>query len=184
MGTLTIDVYRAWCIEGWMEMPELHWLAEQAQRHSRIVELGSYQGRSTRVLGDHTPGSVIAIDSWQSYLFNTEGHGDMAFESFRHSLADLLAVGKVMPLRMDHADAAQLALAPDMVFIDGDHGYDAVCRDIAIWSAKLIPGGLLAGHDYGCDVWPDVKRAVDEIFPEARVVPGTTIWYVPTEDCP
>lgn len=35
----------------------------------------------------------------------------------------------------------------DLIFIDGDHSYSAVKKDLQLWRSKLRPGGLLAGHD-------------------------------------
>ena len=35
------------------------------------------------------------------------------------------------------------------IFIDGDHSYEAVRADLAAWEPKLVPGGILAGHDFG-----------------------------------
>lgn len=35
----------------------------------------------------------------------------------------------------------------DLIFIDGDHSYQAVKQDLQLWRDKLRPGGLLAGHD-------------------------------------
>lgn len=34
------------------------------------------------------------------------------------------------------------------VYIDCDHSYDAVMRDIQAWYPKLVPSGLMAFHDY------------------------------------
>lgn len=36
----------------------------------------------------------------------------------------------------------------DFIYIDADHGYDAVCADLKAWWPKLAPGGCLAGDDY------------------------------------
>jgi predicted O-methyltransferase YrrM len=55
-----INIARALATDGWMSEAELFWLATQAQQHRRIVELGSFLGRSTRALADHTPGIVYA----------------------------------------------------------------------------------------------------------------------------
>jgi predicted O-methyltransferase YrrM len=45
----------------------------------------------------------------------------------------------------------------DFVFIDADHGFDAVLADLRAWSAVVRPGGLVCGHDYGTNL----KRAID-----------------------
>ena len=37
----------------------------------------------------------------------------------------------------------------DLVFIDGDHTYEATKQDIAIWWPRVRSGGLLCGHDFG-----------------------------------
>lgn len=36
----------------------------------------------------------------------------------------------------------------DFVYLDGNHTYEFVMRDLIDFSAKLKPGGLLFGHDY------------------------------------
>lgn len=36
----------------------------------------------------------------------------------------------------------------DFVYIDGDHHYEFVLRDLEDYAARLKPGGLLFGHDY------------------------------------
>jgi hypothetical protein len=50
----------------------------------------------------------------------------------------------------------------DFVFIDADHSYEGVQRDITIWLPKVKSGGWLSGHDYGTVPHPGVKQAVDE----------------------
>lgn len=49
----------------------------------------------------------------------------------------------------------------DMVFVDGAHGYPEVIRDSRAWRDKVKAGGILAFHDYGKPICPDVKPAVD-----------------------
>ena len=36
----------------------------------------------------------------------------------------------------------------DFVYIDGNHDYQYVVNDIAEWSKKVKPGGIVSGHDY------------------------------------
>jgi len=53
----------------------------------------------------------------------------------------------------------------DFVYIDGNHEYEFVKKDIELYSDKLKPGGLLAGHDFELEDTPKpngVSRAVEE----------------------
>ena len=49
----------------------------------------------------------------------------------------------------------------DLVYVDGDHTYEGVAKDLAAWFPKVKKGGILCGDDIG---WPGVKKAVDEFF--------------------
>jgi hypothetical protein len=107
--------------------------------------------------------------------------GEAIFEEFKANLRPELEVGRVVPVRIESQQAVAevrrlLKGQPaDMVFIDGDHGYEAVMRDLEVWLPLLGGVGLLCGHDYG--VWEGVARAVDERLPQRSVVSGGTIWF-------
>jgi len=47
----------------------------------------------------------------------------------------------------------------DCIFIDGDHSYEAVRKDLKFWWKKLKKNGSMLGDDY---YMGDVKRAVNE----------------------
>lgn len=47
----------------------------------------------------------------------------------------------------------------DFAYIDAEHVYPEVSQDMAAWTEKVRPGGIVSGHDYD---WVDVKKAVDE----------------------
>lgn len=49
----------------------------------------------------------------------------------------------------------------DLVYIDGDHTYEGVVKDLEAWFPKVRKGGMICGDDIG---WPGVKQAVDEFF--------------------
>lgn len=180
MADLQID--KAASIQGWMSWDELAWLADQATRHQFIIELGSYAGRSTRVLADNTPGVVIAVDDWRGC--RNEGDKDLVeqedlFPTFVKNLEDHIEKDKVIIQLANHEDALlNFGEVPDFVFIDGDHRYASVKRDIQAWYPLIKEGGIIAGHDSG---FADVDRAVRELLPEAKKVHGTTIWFAVIE---
>ena len=190
---------------GYMAPRELAWLAAEAKQHDLIVEFGSFLGRSTRVLADNTAGKVYAMDDWQTGIkphwgpevVLTENFEENLYRGFCLHLQEHIDSGKVIPIRINHAKINLLndSLAfhreafvfpaellngskPDMIFIDGDHHYEPVKRDIVNGLAMLRSGGLLCGHDYD---WKTVKQAVDELLPAATVVPGTSIWFCFTQ---
>jgi len=47
----------------------------------------------------------------------------------------------------------------DFVFIDAEHTYESVLRDILSWIGHIRPGGILMGHDYSMK---GVKAAVND----------------------
>ena len=49
----------------------------------------------------------------------------------------------------------------DMVYIDANHNYDSVKRDLGLWGPKVKQGGFICGHDY-CQTFDGVIKAVDE----------------------
>ncbi len=167
-------------IPGLMQLEELQWLVEQARAHERIVEIGSYLGRSTRALAENTPGNVWAVDDWKGPREIQWKNSEDLEAKFRVNLRDLIESGKVFPIHADHGQPNGLLsdVRPDMVFIDGDHAYESVIRDIEIWKARILPGGLLCGHDFD---WPAVRKAVDELLPARQTVPETSLWFSPVE---
>jgi hypothetical protein len=49
----------------------------------------------------------------------------------------------------------------DAVFIDGDHSYEAVIKDLNFWWKKLKKGGWMLGDDYD-SCCPETRKAVDD----------------------
>jgi len=47
----------------------------------------------------------------------------------------------------------------DFVYIDANHSYSEVNQDIAGWTKKVRPSGIVSGHDYDL---VDVRKAVNE----------------------
>lgn len=90
-------------------------------------------------------------------------------------------------MRMQSVNAARYIAdgSLDLVFIDALHGYKYVTADIRAWCIKVRDGGILCGHDYFPEQ-PEVKRAVDECFPDVNLYceeprsprGGNHIWWL------
>lgn len=171
-----MNLERALAIPGWFNLPEMEWLADQASRHTRIVEVGCWMGRSTRAMADNTSGFIYAVDTWngsEEHQGDFVGkHPDWVYAEFLRNTLDLL---NVRPIRQTSQEASHMlaGILPDMVFIDAAHDYDSVRADILAWKPLVLHGGLLCGHDHG---HPPVARAVEELLPGAGSTVG--IWHV------
>jgi predicted O-methyltransferase YrrM len=86
-----------------------------------------------------------------------------------------MAAGVVEIHRAGSADAADRFPdgAFDWVYVDGDHTYESVRIDLELYRAKVRPGGILAGDDYGTEGWwqAGVTRSVNELVATGVVEP-------------
>lgn len=188
-------------IPGWMTEAELLWLARTAQTATTVVEVGSWQGRSTLALAlahrhlmtPPNPEAVIyAVDTWAGSDEHEDGKDtkslspDTLYSSFLEHLHDHLG-REVIPQMLPSVQAAehyhfQLLLGfyslIDFCFIDADHSYEHVKADVEAWLPLVrSDGGILAGHDFQHE---PVKQALRDTleYSTVRVAPGTSIWYV------
>jgi GT2 family glycosyltransferase len=159
-----------------------------------MCEVGSWKGRSSRAIADNLPpdGILFCVDTFNGSSGEPDAHktakdraGDDTYLCFCANLADHIEAGRVVPLRMDSANAAgflkDMGLRLDACFLDGDHSHEGIKRDIEAWKPLVKEGGLLCGHDYYLPeqnplAWVGVRQCVDELFPEATQAPNTTIW--------
>lgn len=153
----------AGAIPGWTtveELETLHRVALRAGERFRpltVVEIGSYEGRSTvalalgiRGLGH---GRVHAIDP----------HGEELdhFEAFLKNIAQAGVDDLVEPLRMT-SEAARWRFdegSVHVLFVDGSHEYHVVAYDLFDWTPALAIGATVAVND---PFWPGVNRALRE----------------------
>jgi hypothetical protein len=152
-------------IFGWMGPRQLDWLGAQAAQMHSIVEVGSLRGRSAFALLTACQGRVYCIDPWPK---------DSDYESF---MRDCGQFPNLVAIREKSPEAAALVPDVDMVFLDGDHEYEAVVADIAAWLPKTRK--LLCGHDYNNTEFPGVAAAVDALLGDRLTFAvGNSIWTV------
>ena len=146
-------------ISGWMTdaQARLLWESARALRAGdQVVEIGSFQGRSTIVLASAAPegASVTAIDPHAGNdrgpqeISGKEAEAETDSQIFLRNLTEAGVADRVTYVRRwsnealdDHPDPI------DLLYIDGAHRYGPARDDIRGWGAKVRPGGTLLIHD-------------------------------------
>jgi predicted O-methyltransferase YrrM len=121
-----------------------------------IVEIGSFHGRSTIVLGSACPddATVIAIDPHAGNdrgpqeIDGFEAEAGEDHETFLQNLATAGVADRVTHLRRFSDDAlADIDGEIDVLYVDGAHRYAPAKRDIELYGARVRDGGTMLIHD-------------------------------------
>ena len=146
-------------VEGWLTDDQAYRLWDRARAlraGDRIVEIGSFRGRSTIVLALGAPPEVeiVAIDPHVgSDRGPQEITGDIVVGNDDHSvfLANLERAGvggRVRHVRkFSHEALDDVPDAISVLFIDGAHRYAPARADIVEWGAKVDSAGTMLIHD-------------------------------------
>ncbi|MBI3467733.1 MAG: class I SAM-dependent methyltransferase [Planctomycetes bacterium] len=156
-----------------------------------IMELGCWEGRSTAVIAKAcAPEILIAVDNWVGNIAEGPDHESVRIARERDVLGTFqanlrsLRIDNVRIVRSDTVEFARDVDGPiKFCHIDAAHDYASVKETLRCLLPKLVPGGLLFGHDYESahagrrDLQGGVERAVRETLPH-HVAKGNTWWYV------
>jgi SAM-dependent methyltransferase/predicted O-methyltransferase YrrM len=143
-------------VQGWLTGEQAARLAEAAARvpaGGRIVEIGSYHGRSTIVLA-RAGGSVVAIDPHAGndrgpqQWTGTAEEGQSDHETFVRNLRAAGVAERVRHVRRPSQEALDAVEGPvDLLYVDGAHRFRPAAADIVRWGDRVAPGGTLLIHD-------------------------------------
>lgn len=145
-----------------------------------VVEIGSWQGRSTsflaRAVSDSRNGRFFAIDHFEGnegkkelYAVQREDLSDLK-DNFLKNMKSLDLHTSVTLLDMPTAQAVtQLSRKKvRFLFIDGDHTYEGVTQDIQLFFPLLCPGAIVIFDDFS-PAFPGLLRAVHEMLQFAKL---------------
>lgn len=127
----------------------------------KIVELGAFLGCSTAYLAGKLKSMPIRPQFFTVDTFGPYARVPNVYQQFLQNMAQCDLLGYVCPIAAKSWDAASLFADRSVAFlwVDADHRYESVVKDLAAWRPKIADGGVIAGHDYS---EPGVARAVDE----------------------
>jgi predicted O-methyltransferase YrrM len=146
-------------VEGWLSDDQARVLWERARSvppGGRIVEIGSYRGRSAIVMALAGGGSaeLVAIDPHAGddrgpqQIRGTSEEGAVDNAAFRANLERAGVDGAVRHVRRPSGEALDEVDGPiDLLYVDGAHRLGPARDDIVRWGARVRPGGTLLIHD-------------------------------------
>lgn len=155
---------------GWFlpeDIEEYRRLVEEVPSGGTIGELGCYKGRSLCSVADIIKRKglcVIVVDNFVGVGLKPLPPAELKkiFED------NMKRFGLKIVLIHDSAENAAKSCDDkifDLLFIDANHSYDSVKRDLENWEPKVR--GVIAGHDYASH--EGVSKAVDERYGNVTV---------------
>lgn len=175
--------------DGWFDFQDFY--TEMAKKDFKVyVELGTWKGYSVSYLAQQILESgkedfkIYGVDLFEDttiHLKNDTSHLSeqipyiyqiysevLTRKGVRDYVEDIKGVSWEVSKNFEDSSV-------DFVFIDADHRYESVKKDIETWWPKIKKGGIISGHDYFNP--SGVKKAVDELLPE-RTFSKDRVWYM------
>ncbi len=144
-----------------------------------VVEIGSWQGRSTTFLAmaakNSGNGKVYAIDHFKGnlgvencYRIRKSDLSDLKTK-FINNMEEMDLFEAIQLLDMSSEEAAKYIddKSVRFLFIDGDHTKGGVRKDIELFTPKLKRGSIIVFDDFSAR-YPGLIDAVDELLGEVK----------------
>ena len=112
----------------------------------RVVEIGVFEGFTTRMLAERADADTViyGIDPFLTGRLGISWGERIA----RHYNGRYLANGKIRLIAKYSTEVdGEIPTPVDLVFVDGDHSLSGITADWAYWSERVVPGGVIGLHD-------------------------------------
>jgi hypothetical protein len=135
-------------------------------RPINVIEVGSNWGYNARAMLDYLNiNQIFLVDPYELYYESERGANFKEDAEAVRKRAEkyLKKYNNVYFIRKKSQDAGNDFCngAFDYIYIDGDHNYNMVLKDLYTYWDKVAPGGILGGHDYSAN-FLQVCYAVNE----------------------
>ena len=155
-----------------MDTPTCQQTSTFRGRSTTALALGSMLGRRNRVF------AVDPHEEFTGVLGGVFGPKDQAALYRNITRADVGDIVAVVSLPSRAVARSWTEKNVSLLWIDGDHRYEAVCSDYSAWSGFLIAGGIVAFHDRAA---PGVAKLVEELVQNRQLLPQGDVealaWY-------
>lgn len=148
-----------------VEMLELYKEASKTPLDTCVVEIGSYQGKSTLLLAHGTQNGhknkVYAIDPHLDFIgINGGVFGPSDLRNKYKNIVKYYEGDNVFVVALKSNQISNWETPIGMIFIDGDHSYEGVKFDYENYKKHVVSGGKVLFHD---SKMLEIKRFLDEI---------------------
>jgi len=117
----------------------------------KYVETGSYLGCSALIVGFHCPGKckVYCHDLWEDEFAQGIVPVENMIYKFHKNIMDNDLEDIITPVRGDSSTMVAIHedKSIDLAFVDGDHSYDGVMKDLVALYPKMNPQSSILCHD-------------------------------------
>lgn len=153
-----------------------------------ILEIGTHQGEfSIKLLNNLKPKKLILVDPWKyetDYIYQNSWYGgsemqiigqtkqDNYYEKVKNIFIDELKNNTVEILKMNSDNAFKKnKIKFDLIYIDGNHLYSFVLKDILNSINCINNGGIIVCDDFNSKGWWEdgVTKAVNEIVEKKKL---------------
>lgn len=164
------SVWNGFSIKSHLTSVERITLLRLTQRPSIQIclEIGSYLGASAYfisagLLKKKCDVKLLCIDTWNNDAMS-EGVWDTYSEFSKNTQPFSQFILPIRGFSTEVVEQVRLHTQRiDLLFIDGDHSYDAVKTDWETYKWFMKPGSIVVFHDWG---WSeDVQRVIEEVKP-------------------
>lgn len=162
-------------------------LLSQVPEQGNIAELGVWCGRSMCWNADIIREKKLQVAAVDTFKGTENENSPLQEEAAKSNIAEQFlrnvtsfGIAENVSVHVNTTEAASKEFQDeslDLVFIDADHSYEAVKKDMDNWWPKLKKGGIMAGHDYAPYAYEGVVRAVNERF-GSLVSDESDVWWV------
>lgn len=149
------------------------------KKNMKMLEVGSYLGESSKIFLDTDKfDEIYCLDAWaggydhSDYASQNMNGVEDIFLEFANKYPETIKVYKNYSCNIPYIFEDEIF---DFIYIDADHSYEGVKKDITNCLSKLKKGGFIGGHDYTYQLF-DVKKAVDEILGEPDKIFQDSSW--------
>jgi len=134
------------------------------------VEIGVEYGENACNILKNWDGKLVCVDYWDNQEIHNYNEPcnfknfNEVFSVFKENIKEFDDRVLVVKNKSDIASKFFPDEHFDFIYIDGNHSYLEVKKDLECWWSKLKKGGLFSGHDWLDNFKPDDDKNVDVYY--------------------